>query len=207
MRFEENLLREFAYTITEPQFLPHRTDAVIILDYFNPRSTGDMAFRVRNRENLARVRFGARIWHYVADKAKKEQQRLPPIPFFYLVGLTLALPHLRQMALSEGIPDYIIRLLDNDAVGIGNTLTQLQLVASDPTLKRAKHITIVSSSYHVPRIRRTAATCLPPDAQMWHAILGVPFEELPFDITMVKAEIDRIIAYSDKGDIARDPRH
>ncbi len=131
VRFEEELMQEFAYTITLEQFIPHRTDAIVVLDYFDQQSTGDIAFRVRNRENIARVRFGTRIWHYLTKEAKAVE----------------------------------------------------------------------------PRLHRTAKTCLPSTEQIWHCILGVPFYELPFDITTVKAEINRIIAYSAKGDIARDCRH
>ncbi|MSR76145.1 MAG: hypothetical protein EXS68_00960 [Candidatus Ryanbacteria bacterium] len=204
MRFEEDLLREFASAIIGPQFHPHRTDAVIVLDYFDPQSTGDMEARIRNLENVERVRFAAEIWHHVADKARKKQC---PVPIFCLNGLTLALPHLKELAETNGIPHHRIHLLDNGAVGEGNTLTQLKLVANDPAIGRAKHVTIVSSSYHLPRIRRTANTCLPPDVKMWHSIFGVPFERIPFDVATVQAEINRIIVYSDKGDISRHGRH
>ena len=187
-----NLFKEFRRALLGGSF-SYKTDAIVVLDFFDHAGTESIEIKATNWENIARTRYAAEIWRRCGGR-----------PFFFLNGLSAALPYLKQMALKEGIPPDKIRLLDNGAIGIGNSLTQFDLVANDLFLPDESIFTFVSTSYHIPRLERIAAMRLPH--RFKYGITGVPFSDFSYDMAVILGEIKRIFDYSEKGDIAKYPR-
>ncbi|HMS22719.1 MAG TPA: hypothetical protein PKA38_03035 [Candidatus Levybacteria bacterium] len=97
------------------------------------------------------------------------------------------------------------QIYNAEASGVANTKTQFNSINSDPSLKDASHITIITSDYHVPRVKRTAVKNLRNNISF--DVLPAPqLEHDPYNVyPKVMGEVRRIIKYSNKGDISKVP--
>ena len=112
---------------------------------------------------------------------------------------------MKEIAIAIGIPEEKIYLVDCGKRGVGNTRTQFLETTKDEELGSARHLTFITSSYHTPRVERTAGANLPEDLD--YDIVGTPFEEFSYNIySKIKGEVKRIVNYSGKGDITKYPR-
>ncbi len=119
-----------------------------------------------------------------------------------LNGETEQLPALVEMACWAGCPAELIDLVDSGLRGESHTKNQFEKMRDDRRYADG-NLVIVTSGYHVPRVRRTAKNLL-GKSSYWE-VAGVPFDYYPWTTATEDDEVKRILAYVEKGDIARDP--
>lgn len=168
-------------------------EAVVVLSGA-PRKLPDGSLEERSPENISRVEWGAQVV-FVGGAS---------FPL-YLCGATEQLGPMFEIgrgSLGMKNPDYATELLqlkplDAGPRGEANTPSQFRAIAS----LGLKCVVVVTSGYHVPRVLLTALRQA-PDVSC--AVSGVPYYcDWRYDVAkMVEGEIDRIISYSRKGDIA-----
>ncbi|MAZ67394.1 hypothetical protein CL652_01335 [bacterium] len=213
--FRKKLIQgEFREALTREGFeVPVETEAVMVLSAAPSLEEADERKREGNPENTARIKFGAEVLKLIA--AKKLNKALDDvtmsdlgsgtIPPLVLNGETEQLPTMLEIAREMGIPDSHIFQIDSGRRGVSNTKTQFEKTLEriqSGDLGKGSHLTLISSSYHVPRVARTAEAQLPVGVAL--EVLGVPFEDHPFNVfRTVRGEVRRIETYSDKGDIVR----
>ena len=149
------------------------------------------------------------IKQMVAKKANKSideiknEDILQHAPTFILSGTTEQLPIMKQIVRELGFPMEKLELVDCGASGVGNTKTQFETINSHFAGEKHKHITFVTSDYHVPRVTRTGLKNLNPDINF--DVIPVPHGKIPYNVfKVVRGEVKRIISYADKGDISKD---
>lgn len=187
-----------------------KTDAVVVLSAPPSLEFEDERQREANPENVARIKFGIELVKAIGQRYPFTGRRdmdlyshsldEPYVPPLVLDGETEQLPMMQLVAqeLEPGMPEEKIILVDAGKRGQANTLTQFRALMQSPRFADAKHLVIATSSYHVPRVRRTAK----PFFLMEYIVCGVPFREFGFNVEkLVGGEIRRIIEYSQKGDI------
>lgn len=208
-----SLIREeFRSVLTnEPYRLPTHTDAIVVLSAPPERDELGNIVTEASEENRARISFGIELMKQIAAaKAKVAPEDLTEDQFYYfapplfLDGETEQLPTLREIALSHGLdPDYIEDINCGDR-GVGNTKTNFTVFNEKPELKVLKHLTVVTTDYHAPRVFRTAEKNLP--VEMSFDVIPMPHDKFSYNVfRVVRGEVKRIETYIAKGDIADKP--
>jgi translation elongation factor P/translation initiation factor 5A len=104
-----------------------------------------------------------------------------------------------------GIPSARAFLQDNGSDERANTKTQCETIASDERTKDLRSIVLVTSSYHIPRVQRTAGKVLSKATKF--VVIADMQDYTTFNVYLkVLGEINRILEYSEKGDILAWPR-
>ncbi|MFA4930466.1 MAG: NUDIX domain-containing protein [Patescibacteria group bacterium] len=203
------LINEFRDRLHEQNYsLPQRTDGIVVLSA-PPEKCEDGTFIERTQENEARIKYSFEIIKQIAaEKAGMSSEELTEdqiiqfSPKLILNGETEQLQMMVEVAHELGIPDGIIQTFNCGDRGVGNTKTQFTLMDKDPEYTNSKHLTFITTSYHVPRVVRTAEKNLSRTKEF--EIIGVPYDQLEYNIyRKAKGEIKRILSYSEKGDISR----
>lgn len=198
----------------EPKINPS-TDAIIVLSGHGLYDNNGQPITWVSPENIVRIGFGIDILKKVlAFRLKKNTITSKDIReeslFLYLNGegsnqeniMRAQLDDMQRIALSYNFPPERIALEDCVIDGKANTLTQFTVINSDPRLENARHITMITSDYHDPRVERTTDMQLRPDLRF--DVLPAP--QLLHDrynvYERITGELDRIVNYSQKGDIS-----
>ena len=219
----------------EKREISENTEGVVILscDGFKESKDTDIENPNNpNREDVARIDFAFQLWKDLIvrklnkplEKITKEDLEGPETPPLILDGIDEQLPYMKEVfkKITEKagleIPQEKIILIDcgswekSDNKEACNTKTQFTGIVKNPAFGGAKHLTFVSSNYHVPRVARTGSANLPEE--MDFDTLGVPLEKYQIPLKLfrrikgVRGEVKRIEKYSDpeKSDISRYPR-
>lgn len=99
----------------------------------------------------------------------------------------------------------LIHFQDCGKIGTANTKTQFEILITSPLTKDLRRLVIITSAWHIPRVKRTAAKFLPPETEF--VVMGNPDGSDDCDsFALVMDEIRKIIEYSAKGDISAKPR-
>ncbi|WKZ26169.1 MAG: ElyC/SanA/YdcF family protein [Candidatus Paceibacterota bacterium] len=123
------------------------------------------------------------------------------LPVVFLNGESEELENMVELAVQADIPPQIIRLQDCGRKGEANTKTQFQALKADLESYALSRIVLVTSTYHVPRVARTAVKHLPPS--VWFTVVSDLNDIELYDWEeRVGSEIERIIRYVAKGDIS-----
>lgn len=201
------LIAEFRNQLTKDGYeIPVTTDGVVVLSAPSERHGEKIA--EKSDEDVVRIGYAIQAVKNTAAKRigkpveeVTESDIITQGPPLILNGETEQLPMMREVAIEQGFPEVKIQLVDCGPHGVGNTKTQFTKMNNDPRLTNARHFTFVSTGYHVPRVTRTALTNL--DQQKEFDVIGVPLENHPYDVyRKVRGEVQRIVSYSKKGDIA-----
>jgi len=220
--FEKNDAKKFRHQLIQKEFrdaltsieyeIPTETDGVIILSAKEFIKEGERIdySHSENAENKARIEMGIEIIkQVVAKKANKSIDKienediLQHAPLLILSGTTEQLPIMKQIVAELGFPMEKLELVDCGASGVGNTKTQFETINSHFAGKNIKHITFVTSDYHIPRVVRTGHKSLNSDVNF--DVIPVPHGKIPYNVfKVVRGEVKRIISYADKGDISKD---
>lgn len=209
------LIGEFRAALQKENYeLPIDTDGIVILSGSpDLEKEKDEEQYAKSPDNMARIDFGARIFKEIVakklnkslDTLTKEDLQIDTTPSFILNGETQQLAGMEELALACDMPKEKITKINSGERGSSNTKTQFEQIHKDSYLSAAKHLTFITTSYHVPRVLRTAPQYLPTQTNF--EIIGVPLKEFSYDVyRRVRGEIKRIIAYSAKGDIAKYPQ-
>ncbi len=181
---KEELLKEFEDLYKNPPTAPKDADAIIVLQgALDPKE-----------EDIYRVKCGLNILNSL--------ERSVPVIFS---GITESQDE--KLALMEqlGFPKEICHYQDCGKFGVANTKTQFETLISDPLTKDFKNLVIVTSTYHIPRVKRVAGKIFPPETQF--VVVGDPEDwKINNSFLMVMDEIEKIIKYSANGDILTSPR-
>ncbi len=190
-------------------------DAVMVVSA--PPTLSDAEHVEDNPENTARVLFGVFLCKLKALSGDEWFDELPKklspkldqdtLPLLYINAETQQLYALLELA-KRYYPAKRIRAINCGNRRVGNTLTQFTTIADTPALREAFHkhgkVTIVTSAYHVPRIYLTAKKCFEEICEF--TVEPVPLAgpiHFPVTLELIKAELDRITKYVEKGDLAR----
>lgn len=207
--FRHNLIQqEFRSVISAEEYkLPIESDAIVVLSAA-PDKMLDGTLVEGSIENKARIELGIDLLKQIAaEKAGKKLEDLTDedisnfAPPLVLNGETEQLPAMEILAKEQGLNPDKIELVDCGKRGVGNTRTQFQVMNEDERFKNAKHLSIISTWYHVPRVTRTAISNLEPKFDF--DVFGVSASEYPISIYRIRGEVRRIETYSARGDIAR----
>lgn len=202
------MIKEFRdHLTTEKYEPPTETSGVVVLSA--PPEKRDNEVIEKTPENVARIEYGIEmIKQVVAKKSKKPIEEItnediikyaPPL---ILNGETEQLPAMSEMAAEAEFPKEKIQLLNSGDRGLSNTKTQFEKMNDDKRFQTAKHFTYITTSYHIPRVTRTADQNLNPDINF--EVIGIPLKEFKYDIyRKVRGEVKRILKYSEKGDMDR----
>lgn len=209
----ELIQKEFRHILKNARYeISENTDAIMVLSA-SPRGwhTKDN-IQEDHPEDTARIKFSIEVYkEFVAKKLKKpieeiatEDLKSDDLPPLVLNGATEQLHMMERIALSLGFPREKIILFNCGDHAVANTKTQFTLLAQNRSTEKFKNIVVISTSYHMPRVARTATVSLPKDVNF--DVLGVPVKDFPFNVyRSVKGEVKRIINYSQKGDISAYP--
>jgi uncharacterized SAM-binding protein YcdF (DUF218 family) len=178
-----------------PLVFSERIRAVVVLSYGpDPNFSAGNDRSEKNSQLVSRVRYGAELIG-----------KLPGKPLLIFDGYDIQLSHMRDIARENGISDDGMYLLNCGSTDTANTKTQCQALATDKNVNYLTPIVIVTNRYHVPRVARTATLILPDKVDFY--VLGVPGDNMSYDVKKnIESEIEKIIKYSEKGDIADYPR-
>ena len=204
--------KEFRDLIENDNYeIPYDTEAIMVISA-PPNLNGKTKEEIEETlENVKRIDLGIEIYKkIIAQKLNKnisdinqEDLKNKLSPLLVLNGDTEQLVMMERVTLSRSFPLEKIKLINCGDRSIANTKTQFEKTAEDPIVGKFKHITFITTSYHIPRLARTASVLLPKNQNF--EIIGIPYKDYPFDIyKKVKGEVKRIINYSQKGDISRD---
>lgn len=200
------LFSEFRDQFMESGYaVPEEADAVVVLSAPPEKHGGE--FIEKTDENIARVGFAIEVLKkLIAEKLKtteeirEEDLKNCDIPLI-LNGETEQLPMMVECAVDFGFPESKLITVDCGKRGVGNTKTQFTTLNHDPKTVQRKHYVFVTTSYHVPRVARTALANL--ELQQQFDVIGVPLQRYPINIyRKVRGEVRRILTYAEKGDIA-----
>mgnify|MGYP001563846628 CR=1 FL=1 len=185
--FRSTLTEEFFTLFRSPPVVPRGdTDAIVVLSHDGGRTI----------ENVIRIEYAALVHRMLSSWRGSG-------PLFVLNGTVEQLGPMKAMAVEQGI--HTPGLLNCGTIETGNTLTQVIAIKEEQYLSRCKSVLVVSSAYHVPRLRRTLSRHLPPSIE--YAVTGAPGDCYTYNgIQMMSGEIDRIVRYAERGDIDTVPR-
>lgn len=187
MQIDTNeLLKEFDDLYRNPkQNIPADADAFVILTGDRPPMQG---------ENVSRIK-------YAVNLLRKFRKDIPVI----FSGITEEKETAINLMISLGIPKKLCHFQDCGKFGVVNTKTQFETLISDPLTKDLKNLVIVTSTYHVPRVKRTAGKFIPTQTQF--VVVGDPEDWKTYNsFLVIMDEIEKIIKYFAKGDILERPR-
>ena len=202
--YRHRLIEEFRDQLTKEGYLiPAETEGIVTLSA--PPIRGENGRLEKTDETIARIDFSIQaVKEVCAQRLGKRPEEVtnediiangPPL---ILNGEDEQLPVMSEIARDLGFPAQKIELVDCGKIGEANTQTQFEVMEKNPVNAGVKHWTFVSSSYHVPRVARTALANL-SDAKQFD-VIGVPLEKYPYDIyRKIRGEVKRIVTYSDKG--------
>ena len=204
--------KEFRDALTSIEYeIPTKTEGVVILSAKEFIKEGERIdySHPENLENKARIEMGIEIIkQVVAKKANKSvdeienEDILQHAPTLILSGTTEQLPIMKQIVKESGFSMEKLELVDCGASGVGNTKTQFETIDKHFAGRKPKHLTFITSDYHVPRVARTGDKSLNLDANF--DVIPVPHEKTPYNVfKVVRGEVKRIISYADKGDISK----
>lgn len=155
-------------------------------------------------ENTSRIRDGIELLKMLRESSGAPSNSLGLRPLI-LNGETEQLPMMQQVAIRHEYPPWQTWTVNCGDRGIGNTLTQFTAMRDDVRLQKVKRLAVVTTGYHVPRVRRTAKAVLPKECTV--DVIGLPYPEYPFNVSsLVMGEMQRIIAYAEKGDFELFPK-
>lgn len=185
------LLEEFRHFYGQNnQEFPANTNAVVVLSVHDSE-----------KENRARIAHASVIWH----KIIKKNGWTGSLPEFIINAEKEQLSLMCREAKLFGIPTQMIYQQNAGTRGLANTKTQFEVLSKECKRMGWHSLVLVTSTYHVPRVRRTASKLLPSRVEYY--TLGIPNDrEFVNTFQKVIGEIDRIVAYYDKGDIHIHPR-
>jgi hypothetical protein len=193
--------REVLLRLERP--LPVETDAIMVLAIRPDQDEDGYVARHDTPENRARI--GAGVDLALAIEAARWERasagaRLPAAPLLILNGEDEQFPMMIDVALEFGArPDRLLSVACGP-LGRANTRTQFEVLHAMPWLADIQHLTIITTAYHVPRVRRTARANLPEQVQF--EVLPAPYAAYPFNLFKIRSEIARIRQYAARGDIA-----
>ena len=145
-------------------------------------------------ETVSRIRHGIRVF-----------QQLQSRPLIIFSGVTEERNHVLNLLQKYGAPSNQIYFQNCGDRVSANTKTQFEVMSSDPLTRDLRELVIITSSYHVPRTERTAGKFLHPKTIF--SVSSDPEDYLIFNTFLkILGEIERIKAYSQKGDILEKPR-
>jgi uncharacterized SAM-binding protein YcdF (DUF218 family) len=198
------LIQEYRRALSGPKHcLPLDSQAVVVLSGPSDIDSNGNIIREESQENVARIVFAVELIRRIAaakSGSPPEETFFKYCPPLVLNSLTEQLFALEKVALESGIPQKTIKLVDCGKRGIGNTKTQCEAMRIDPRFKDFKHVTFVTTGYHVPRVARTAEKQLPDDVH--YSVIAVPYKYFAFNKFIIRGEIKKIREYLQKGDIA-----
>jgi hypothetical protein len=231
----EVLLEEFVavenQALTEEEFdlLSDTVKAAMVLSA-PPKPLQEVGSKQRvlekTEENIVRVEWTVWLLHqllksYLRKAGKPNRQITAKVIqeegyLLILNGETEQLPMMVEVTLQTGWPATNIILLDCGKRGAANTKTQFEAFNKIPYMFNGAHdlrqiidhwrILVVTTWYHVPRVRRTAAAAR-KHAQYKLPVIGVPRKVCSFPTAeKVEGEIERILTYAEKDDIRPFPR-
>jgi hypothetical protein len=154
-------------------------------------------------ENRARIGFGVDVVNRIM--LARAEQHYPdnlnrPGPMLILNGEDEQFPMMVEVARELGASPGQIVAVRCGPLGMANTKVQFEVLHAEPWLKQIRHLTVVTTGYHVPRVRRTAVAQLPESVRS--TVLAVPYKDFPFSVFKIRGELQRIIRYAARGDIA-----
>lgn len=200
---------EFRTMLTsERADLQYDTDGIVVLSAGTITVAEGKAVEPGDPQNRQRIEYGIEIVNrIVAHKAKKAleaittddiEQYAPPL---VLSGLAEQFEGMTKIAEEHHFPESKVILLDCTIDGVGNTKTQFTIMNEHPMFREAKHLSFVSSDYHIPRMARTAEKNLKPE--IGFDVIQVPHDRSSYNVfRAVKREVRRIKIYAGRGDIA-----
>ncbi|MFH0804170.1 MAG: ElyC/SanA/YdcF family protein [Candidatus Zambryskibacteria bacterium] len=182
---EIELLREFEDLYKQsPPIVPNCTDGIVIL-------TGAVEPR---EENESRIRCGLNVLNTLGH----------PVPVIYS-GETEERAEMLALMEQLGVPKSLSHFQDCGKRGVANTKTQFGALISNPPTMDMRDLVIVTSTYHIPRTKRTAGKFFPPQTRF--VVVSDPEDwNICNSFLMIMGEIGRIVKYSAKGDILAHPR-
>jgi len=211
--FRHHLIqKEFRDALTTIEYeISIKTEGVIILSAKEFIKEGERIdySHPANAENKIRIEMGIEIIkQIVAKKANKSideienEDILQHAPPLILSGTTEQLPIMKQVVEELGFPMEKLESVDCGASGVGNTKTQFETINSYFAGEEHKHITFITSDYHIPRVARTGSKNLNPNINF--DVIPVPREKIPYNVfKVIRGEVKRIISYASKGDISK----
>lgn len=201
---KQRLIQEYRRVLgSREHHLPLDTQAVVVLSGPPEKDSNGNIIREYSLETITRIAFGIELVRRIAAAKSGnpiEETSYKQGPLLILNGLTEQLLAMERVALQSGIPQELIMLVDCGRRGIGNTKTQCEVMRTDPRFKDFKHVTFVTTGYHVPRVERTAEKQLSDNVHF--NVISVPYEKFPFNKFIIRSEIKKIREYARKGDIA-----
>jgi uncharacterized SAM-binding protein YcdF (DUF218 family) len=177
-----------------PEKLPADIDAVVVLAQEDYNFPADDIRRQYTKELISRVEYAVELL-----------KDYPMATVLILEGARVQLPMMKKCAIDAGVEKKRIRLLNHGEINKANTKTQFEILRKELLRKKIKKTIIVTSMYHAPRVLRTASALLPEDIAF--DVFGVPNDTHLYNkLKNINGEIERIIKYSQKGDISAMPR-
>lgn len=178
----------FATSRNNLQFFPH---VVVFLSAPQDvtRSPGDPAYEM-SAENIARAMYSVILIETQGSD----------VSTLILSGETEQLPGMKKLVEDIGERRYIPICSGNR--GQSHTGTQFESFVRwlrQQSYENRVGVVLVTSQYHVPRVRRYAAKHIPCGDFRWH-VAGVPNDVGLYNQTVkVDGEIDRIVRYANQG--------
>jgi uncharacterized SAM-binding protein YcdF (DUF218 family) len=179
------LLKEFMDLYKNPPTVSEDIDGIIILAGDRPPAQG---------ENVSRIKYAETLF-------KKLNRDLP----VFFSGITGEKETITNLMISFGLPKENCFFQDCGKFGITNTKIQFETLASDPLTKDCKNLAIVTSAYHIPRVKRTAGKYLQSETK-FIVVANIEDWKTYNSFLMVMDEIEKIVKYSVKRDILERPR-
>ncbi len=201
------LIREFRKVLTENyEPVSKETDAVV-MHYSSPDYL--LTEEKKTLENEARIDLSIHVVKQVtAERMEKKIDDIFPEdiiergPFLVINSESEQFPFLQKIVEDRKFPKEKFFLQDCGKIGVGNTKTQSEAINDDSRCKDFKHLVLVTSAYHVPRVGKTAQKNL-DDKRFTFEVRGVSLSLFPIDVfKKTREEIKRILKYQEKGDIA-----
>ncbi|MEK7116769.1 MAG: ElyC/SanA/YdcF family protein [Patescibacteria group bacterium] len=167
---------------SSPETVPKNTDGIVVL--MGPA----------RRVDISRINLGLNILRTLSN----------PVPIIFS-GVTEEREEILSLMERLGSPKSLTHFQDCGKTGVANTKTQFETLIADPLTKDLRRLAIVTSVWHIPRVKRTAAKFLPPETRF--VVAGNPDGSNDCDsFVLVMGEIRKIIEYSARGDISAKPR-
>jgi len=191
----ENIQTEFEVLYRgDLRKMPEDADAVVVLSHVDYAFPSEDERRRYTKELVSRIDYGVEL----LKKTKTDT-------YFVMDGCDVQLPLMIKRAVDMGVSEAQIYTIDGGDIDSSNSKKQIEVLRDDPIVGRMKKIVLITNTYHVPRVLRTASKILPEE--MSFDVFGVPNDAYLYDKQkMIDGEIERIVKYSTKGDIALVPR-
>lgn len=199
-----HLIEEFRDQLeTQDYKVNPKTDAVMALS--GPSERNENGEYIVTTENTARIEYAVDVVKDVAAKRLgKEIDQLTTDdivqhgPDLILNGEEEQLPSMKEIAERYHMPTERLRLVPCGHVGEANTRSHFLALNEIPAFDAIQHMTLVSSSYHAPRVARVALANSPTDRSF--DVIGAPTDRFQYNVyRKVRGEVKRILEYADNG--------